>query len=81
MYEPPAFWTGSMITIATVAGLLEDRLLEVVEQERGELRLGLRRRPVVAVRVAHVHDTRDERLEGVRSAAMPLIESAPNVVP
>ena len=43
---------------------LDDRRLEVVEQERGELLLGLGGRAVVAVRVADVDHVGDERLEG-----------------
>ena len=42
---------------------LDDRRLEVVEQERGELLLGLAGRAVVAVRVADVDHVGDERLE------------------
>ena len=42
---------------------LQDGLLEVLEQERGELLLRLLRRTVVAVRVTHVDDVRYERLE------------------
>ena len=38
--------------------------LEILEQERGELGLGLLRRTVVAVRVVDVDDVRHERLEG-----------------
>ena len=41
----------------------EDRLLEVLEQHRRELRLGLLGRPVVAVRVLHVPHLGHERLE------------------
>ena len=43
---------------------LDDRRVEIVEQERGELLLGLGRRAVVAVRVADVDHVGDERLEG-----------------
>src|SRR5919106_6448599 len=42
---------------------LLDRLVELLEQERGELGLRLPRRPVEAVGVPHVHDVRDKRLE------------------
>ena len=42
---------------------LLDRRVEVLEQERGELLLGLVLRPVVAVGVAHVDHVRHERLE------------------
>jgi hypothetical protein len=42
---------------------LHDRLVEIVEEHRRELLLGLAGRPVVAIRVAHVDDVRDERLE------------------
>ncbi len=47
-----------------VRARLHDRLLQVSEQEGGELLLRLLRRPVVAVRVVDVHGVRDERLEG-----------------
>jgi hypothetical protein len=41
-----------------------DRVLEVLEQEARELRLGLVGRTVIAVRVPRVQDLRHERLEG-----------------
>ena len=59
----------------------EDRLLELVEQELGELGLGLLGRPVVAVRVRDVAHLRISGSNGARIAGMPLIESAPIVVP
>ncbi len=52
-------------------GLL-DRRLEVVEQERGELLLRLLGRAVVAVRVPHVEDVGDERLERVAERGDPV---------
>ena len=42
---------------------LEDRLLEILEEDGGELLLRLAGRPVIAVRVAHVANLGDERLE------------------
>ena len=44
------------------AGCVE-RVLEIVQQEGGELRLGLVRGAVVAVRVPDVDDLRNQRLE------------------
>ena len=60
---------------------LQDRPLELVEQEGRELLLGLLGRAVVAVRVAHVPTSGTSGSNGVRSASTPLMESAPNVVP
>ena len=60
---------------------LADRPLELVQQEGGELLLGLVGRPVVAVRVRHVQHVRDERLEGGAQVLHPLMERAPMVVP
>ena len=61
-------------------GLL-DRRVEVLEQHGGELLLGLPVRTVVAVRVADVERSGTSGSNGALIAAIPLIESAPRVVP
>ena len=62
--EPPAFCTGSMITIATVSGPACTIVASSSSRRNArELLLGLLGRAVVAVRVRHVEHVRHERLE------------------
>jgi hypothetical protein len=79
---PPAFCTGSMITMQIVSGPAASIVCSrSSRQEGGELGLRLAGRAVVAVRVADVQHLGHERLERRASAGMPLIDSAPIVVP
>ena len=82
MNEPPAFWTGSTITMATVlgAGLLDGRL-ELVEQEGvncSSVSSGGRWKRLVFDTCS---TSGTSGSNGVRSSVQPLMESAPMVVP
>ena len=61
----PWFWTGSMITIATVSGeAVVIACSRVPQEEVSELRLGLLNRAHPAVGVPYVDDPGNEWLEG-----------------